>query len=195
MEDNPNKRPSNEFCLNGGDEDKKGDDVLGNDANEIDETTPSSVSAEATMAKPVEISSTDPVPDLIIKNGNLPLRPIKKARTAYFIFADEKRPEIQARVRLHTTTPNPTRKIKRYTVVLLSPQLFMIFKTPYYSIPARALEASPAKLANFGLNSMRLARPNIISNRPENESAYQRNWQSTPWMDWTWDFLPLQHRT
>lgn len=127
MEDNPNKRPSNEFCLNGGDEDKKGDDVLGNDANEIDETTPSSVSAEATMAKPVEISSTDPVPDLIIKNGNLPLRPIKKARTAYFIFADEKRPEIQARVRLHTTTPNPTRKIKRYTVVLLSPQLFMIF--------------------------------------------------------------------
>ena len=29
---------------------------------------------------------------------NLSARPIKRARTAYFIFADEKRPEIQAKV-------------------------------------------------------------------------------------------------
>lgn len=36
----------------------------------------------------------------VTTNANLPDRPIKKARTAYFIFADEKRPEIQKRVRL-----------------------------------------------------------------------------------------------
>lgn len=29
----------------------------------------------------------------------LPARPIKKARTAYFIFAEDKRPEVQAKVR------------------------------------------------------------------------------------------------
>ena len=31
--------------------------------------------------------------------GSLPKRPLKRARTAYFIFTDERRPEIQAQVR------------------------------------------------------------------------------------------------
>lgn len=180
MEDGPSKRPADEVSPDAaGNEDKKGDDIVEKDAIMIDETTPSSVAAETPMAEPVEIRSSNPVPEPVTKSGNLPSRPIKKARTAYFIFADEKRPEIQARVRLYHFIKSD-RKHEEYDLRHHSLLNFIILITPYHSILVKALEVLPAKLANFGQNSMRLAGPSITSNRPGNESVSHKNWPSTP---------------
>ena len=56
---------------------------------------------KAAEEKKEELNDGDAKPAAAV--GELPPRPIKKARTAYFIFADEKRAEIAAKVRVLRT--------------------------------------------------------------------------------------------
>lgn len=62
----------------------------------------------------------------------LPVRPIKRARTAYFIFADEKREEIKAKVCMHD------KELSLFGFLNFSPSISVCLYR--YSTPAKVLE-------------------------------------------------------
>ena len=71
---------------------------------------------DAEMAKHEDVDDSDEEkvegnnPDDKEDKGETPVppRPIKRARTAYFIFADDKRPAIQAEVRIRKVLWKPS---------------------------------------------------------------------------------------
>jgi hypothetical protein len=66
-----------------------------------DDNTESSSIAQANAAEQVVATTTTAAKTAA---ATLPARPIKRARTAYFIFTDEKRQEIQAQVSLEISS-------------------------------------------------------------------------------------------
>jgi hypothetical protein len=135
----------------------------------------------------------------VTKTANLPDRPIKKARTAYFIFADEMRPELQKKVRDGYMYIKYRLCVCVCVCVCLLPLTWhgMAFLRPAVSthtispsktfgvpgsILANPLGSLLAKRANFGPNWMKLPRLCTMANLPKSATVSPRNWPSTCWM-------------
>ena len=79
---------------------EESEDVGEEDASETDKKKSAKEQQHAPPSEQDETKTATPT-----ATTSLPARPIKKARTAYFIFADDKRAEIQAKVSLRKGTP------------------------------------------------------------------------------------------